>query len=101
MAKGYAIFTEQVNDAETMGSYVEAVLPTIFAAGGTVVVAGPAESVLEGDWHGDQTVILEFPSVEAAHAWYDSPEYQSIIGQRHVAADSNAVIIGGFEMPTG
>lgn len=101
MTKGYVIFTEQVNDAEAMGNYVQAVLPTIFAAGGSVVAAGPVESLLEGEWHGSQTVILEFPSVEAAHSWYDSSDYQAIIGQRHAAAESNAVIIGGFEIPSG
>ncbi|MHB8329865.1 MAG: DUF1330 domain-containing protein [Acidimicrobiales bacterium] len=101
MPKGYAIFTEKVNDEGGMGAYVQAALPTVFAAGGTVIVAAPPEEVLEGGWHGNQTVILEFASVEAARAWYRSPDYQAVIGGRHAAAESNAVIISGFEMPTG
>ena len=44
-------------------------------------------------------MIVEFVSVEAARGWYNSPEYQAVVGQRHAAAESNAVIIGGFEMP--
>ena len=55
--------------------------------------------VLEDEWNGEQTIILEFESVEAAKAWYNSDEYQAVIGERHAAADSNAVVVSGFEMP--
>jgi uncharacterized protein (DUF1330 family) len=99
MPKGYAIFTEKVNEPEAMGAYAQAALPTIFAAGGTIIVAGPPADVVEGEWHGDQTVIAEFDSVEAARDWYHSPAYQAVVNLRHAAAESNAVIIGGFEMP--
>jgi uncharacterized protein (DUF1330 family) len=99
MPKGYAIFTEQVNDQEGMRTYVQAAVPTIFAAGGTIIVGGHPTDVLEGERHGNQTVIVEFESVEAARSWYNSAEYQAVAGLRHAAAESNAVIIGGFEMP--
>jgi uncharacterized protein (DUF1330 family) len=101
MPKGYAIFLEQVNDAEAMGAYAGKALPTLLAAGGIPIVAGPPNDVIEGEWHGTQTVIVEFPSVEAARSWYDSAEYQAVIGERFAAADTKAVIIAGFEMPTG
>jgi uncharacterized protein (DUF1330 family) len=101
MPKGYAIFTEKVNDRGAMGAYVQVAVPTILAAGGKIIVGSPPVDVLEGEWHGNQTVIVEFSSVEAAREWYNSPEYQAVIGQRHAAAESNAVIIGGFEPPAG
>jgi uncharacterized protein (DUF1330 family) len=66
MPKGYVIFTEKVKDEGGMGAYVQAALPTLAAAGATPIVFGPPEDVLEGEWHGNQTVILEFASVEAA-----------------------------------
>jgi uncharacterized protein (DUF1330 family) len=101
MPKGYVIYTETVNDEEGMGAYVQAALPTLVAAGGTPIVFGPTGDVVEGDWHGKQTVILEFASLEAARGWYNSAEYQALIGKRQAAAQSNVMIIGGFEMPTG
>ena len=101
MAKGYAIFTEDITDAEAMGVYAQAAIPTVIAAGGVPIVVGSAEDILEGEWHGNQTVIIEFESVEAARKWYHSPDYQAIIGQRHAAANSNAIIVSGFEMPSG
>lgn len=101
MAKGYAIFTELINDTDAIDAYARKALPTLLAAGGTPIVVGPPAEVTEGEWHGTQTVIIEFESVEAAQAWYHSADYQAIIGMRHDAADSNAAILTGFEMPTG
>ena len=100
MPKGYAIFTLKVNDEAGLNAYIDAATPTVLDAGASLIVAGPPADVLEGDWHGNRTAILEFPSVEAAERWYRSPDYQRVIGKRHAAAESNAVIIGGFEMPT-
>ncbi len=99
MPKGYAIFTEAVTDRAGLGVYAQAAMPTVFAFGGTPLVAGPPAEVIEGEWHGNQTVVLEFPSVEAAQAWYHSAQYQAVVGQRHAAAESHAVIVGGFEIP--
>jgi uncharacterized protein (DUF1330 family) len=101
MAKGYAIFTEDITDADAMGAYAQAAVQTVIAAGGVPIVVGSADDILEGAWHGNQTVIIEFESVEAARNWYHSPDYQAVIGQRHAAAHSNAIIVGGFEMPSG
>jgi uncharacterized protein (DUF1330 family) len=44
-------------------------------------------------------VVLEFDSMEAARAWYHSPEYQAVVGKRRASAQVNVAIVGGFEMP--
>ena len=95
MPKGYAIFTETINDQAGMDAYAQKAVPTISSSGGRVIVVQEDPEVLEGEWHGSRTVILEFDSVEAAMAWYRSSDYQAIIGLRHAAADSNAVIVAG------
>lgn len=99
MAKGYAIFTEQVNDQVGMSEYDQAAMPSVMAAGAIPLVVGAPADVLEGEWHGTRTVILEFASVEAARDWYHSAEYQAVVSQRQAAATSNVIIIAGFEMP--
>ena len=99
MPKGYVIFTEQVSDPDALAAYSAAAVPTVIAAGGTAIIAGPPHSVAEGDWHGDITVMLEFESVAAANAWYTGPDYQAIIGQRHQAASSNVAIFEAFTPP--
>ncbi|MFI2557094.1 DUF1330 domain-containing protein [Nocardia farcinica] len=99
MPKGYAIFTEAVHDPAGMVDYNRAAAPAVAKFGGTVLAAEPAPQPLEGQWHGSQTVILEFDSVETARAWYESPEYQQAKALREQAAQTNAVIVAGFEMP--
>jgi uncharacterized protein (DUF1330 family) len=99
--KGYVIFTEAVRDEAGMGAYGQQAIPTVMQRGGQVIVVQENPEVLEGEWHGNRTVVLEFDSVEAARAWYTSPDYQAAIPLRQAAADANAVIVAGFEMPTG
>jgi uncharacterized protein (DUF1330 family) len=97
MAKGYAIVTELIRDPAIYRSYVEKAVRTIQQAGGRIIVADGNPTVLEGQWHGSRTVVLEFDSVEAARGWYDSAEYQAIVGLRRAATESNAAILSGFE----
>jgi antibiotic biosynthesis monooxygenase (ABM) superfamily enzyme len=46
-----------------------------------------------------RTIVLEFESVDAARKWYNSREYQAIIGERHACSEGNAAIVAGLEMP--
>ncbi len=49
----------------------------------------------------DGVVILEFPSVAEAKAWYNSPAYQAAIPHRLRAADYRVMIVEGFTPPKG
>ena len=62
-----------------------------------LVVYGAMEQ-LEGD-KPDGVVMLEFPTVEDAKAWYNSPDYQAALPHRLRAAKHRAVIVDGFKMP--
>ena len=66
MPKGYVIFTEDIRDQDAMGAYTNAAMPTMAGQGVSVLAVDPAPQVLEGEWHGNQTVVLEFDTVEAA-----------------------------------
>ena len=75
MPKGYVILTEAIKDPEGMKAYGRAAGA---AMGGVNILAVDTKpAVIEGDWHGDQTVVLEFESVDAARAWYESDAYQA------------------------
>ena len=100
MAKAYAVFTEDIKDPAGMEAYGAKAGPTIMQSGANVLAVADNVETLEGQWHGTRTVVLEFESVEAAKAWYNSPGYQEAIPLRQAAADSNGVIIPGIEMPT-
>jgi uncharacterized protein (DUF1330 family) len=97
MAKGYVIITEVIHDPEGMKAYAAAAGPTLAGSGATVLVAGPAVEVVEGEWPADSTIIMEFESVDAAQAWYHSDGYQAAARLRQAATDSRGIIISGFE----
>jgi uncharacterized protein (DUF1330 family) len=44
----------------------------------------------------DGVVILEFPDVDTARAWYTSEGYQAAVKHRLAAADYRGVIVEGF-----
>jgi uncharacterized protein (DUF1330 family) len=94
MPKGYVIITEDIKDPAGMAEYGKLASQTM--ANATVLAFGPPAETLEGQWHGTQTVLLEFESVEAAKEWYYSDAYQEALKLRQDAADSNGVIVSGF-----
>ena len=94
MPKGYIIITEDVHDPAGMAEYAK--LAGKAMAGSTLLSFDQKSEVLEGEWHGTQTVLLEFESVEAAREWYNSDAYQEAAKLRQAAADCNAVILSGL-----
>jgi uncharacterized protein (DUF1330 family) len=51
--------------------------------------------VVEGTPAGSRTVLLEFNSKEDFRTWYDSPEYQAVIGKRLEATEGFGVLVNG------
>ena len=47
----------------------------------------------DGDWAPMGIIVVEFESSEASRKWYNSPEYQAVIGQRLSSTDSNTVFM--------
>lgn len=65
------------------------------AHGAEVCVRGGAVKVLEGDWTPERVVLLKFPSLDAAQAFYDSAEYTLARQAREGAAIMRMVLIEG------
>jgi uncharacterized protein (DUF1330 family) len=94
MPKGYILITEDVHDPAGMAEYAK--LAGKAMAGSTLLSFDQKPEVLEGEWHGSQTVLLEFDSVEAAREWYNSDAYQVAVKLRQAAANCNGVILSGL-----
>jgi uncharacterized protein (DUF1330 family) len=62
-------------------TYMERIQATMDPFGGRFIVHGETPDVREGTWEGD-LILLEFPDIDSARAWYDSPAYQEIIPMR-------------------
>jgi uncharacterized protein (DUF1330 family) len=96
MPKGYVILTEAIRDPEGMKAYGKASAPSLGEHGAKVLAVDEHVEVLEGEWHGNRTVIVEYGSVEEARQWYASATYQAALPLRQAAADCNVAIISGF-----
>jgi uncharacterized protein (DUF1330 family) len=94
MPKGYVIITEDIKDPAGMVEYGKLAMKAM--AGATVLSVDTKPEVLEGQWHGSQTVVMEFESVDAAKEWYYSDAYQEAAKLRQGAAECNGVIVSGF-----
>jgi len=94
----YFIAQYVVNDPKLYREYQVAAGPTIFASGGEIVVFDIAAETIEGAPPGPQTVILKFESTAAAKAWYQSAEYQAVVGKRLAATTGFAVISQSMNM---
>ena len=82
-----------VNDEAAFGAYQKVAEPTIEQYGGKMVWFSQDVKAADGDWAPMAMVLFEFESGEQARKWYNSPEYQAVIGQRFAAAESNTVFI--------
>jgi uncharacterized protein (DUF1330 family) len=91
----YVVVQENVRDEKMFDAYRKEVLATVTAHGGRFIVRGGAFTVLEGEWPMPRLVILEFPTREAAEAWYRSPAYQKILPLRLKSSTGNLVIVDG------
>lgn len=71
----YVIADVKVSDPERYKGYTALSPGAIAAAGGEFVVRGGRTEVLEGNWQPSRVVVVKFPSIEAAKAFYDSALY--------------------------
>lgn len=92
----YAIFDIEVIDPATYEEYKKLAPPAIAAYGGTYLARGGKVDVLEGDWEPRRIVILEFPTVQQAKDWIDSPEYREAKAMRQASATAKAILVEGI-----
>jgi len=86
----------RITDPDTFKEYAAQVAPTIALYDGRYLVRGGEYEVLEGEWPELRHVVLEFPSVERARQWHDSPEYAPLKALRMSASQGNAIVIEGY-----
>lgn len=88
----YFIAQYQVNDPALYAEYQQGAGPTLAAHGAELVAFDVAAESVEGTAPGPQTVIIKFETTEAAKGWYESDDYQAVVGKRLAATEGFAVI---------
>lgn len=76
--------------------YLQSIDETLAPFCGKYVVHGGPYQPLEGSWKGD-LVIIQFPSMENAQAWYSSEAYESIRPLRTKNTEGDVLLVQGVE----
>lgn len=92
----YVIVDVHVTDPAAYEEYRVQAPVTIAQYGGRYLARAGRTEVLEGEWTPHRLVVLEFPTLERAKEWLNSPEYGAIKHLRHTHAESNMVVIEGL-----
>jgi uncharacterized protein (DUF1330 family) len=93
----YVIYQGEVLDPERYEQYKVKGSASIIAAGGRYVIRGGEVEVLEGDAPAGRTVVLEFPTRQAAIDWYEGDDYTSARKLREGAARASMYVIDGVD----
>ena len=75
--------------------YTTTVPATIAKYGGRFLVRGGTAEVLEGDWPERRRVIIEFPSLDAAKRWWNSPDYEKPKAKRRANSNGRLLLLDG------
>ena len=92
----YVINDMEITDPQRFEEYKRLSPSTVAAYGGRFLARGGEVTALEGGWQPRRLVMLEFPSVQQAQAWLNSPEYAPARTLRQLSANSRMVVIEGM-----
>jgi len=93
----YIVVRVKVTDPEQYKRYTARTPDCVASFGGRFIVRGGETVTLEGPEFGDRMVVIEFPSLERAQEFYNSPEYTEIKALRANAAVGEFVAVDGAD----
>jgi len=91
----YFIGRIEVTDPSRYSEYMKATPGVIAKYGGKFIARGGETTTLEGPEETRRIVIIEFPSLEAAKAFFQSAEYQQAKQLREGAAEAQFIAVEG------
>ena len=91
----YMIVTAKISDREKfISGYGQAAAALVTKFGGRYVLMGPGAQLLEGGFgDGASMVISEWPDMESARRFWDSPEYAEVKKLRRDIAECQVLLI--------
>ncbi len=101
MSAFYFFDIKEITDYDKIEEYRQGVFDTVAKYNGKYRVIGGEIEAVEGDWHPNFTVLVEFENAEIARNWFDSPEYNSIKGLRKAGSNGNVILIDNSVLPPG
>jgi uncharacterized protein (DUF1330 family) len=94
--KGYLLFRSRYDDPQALRPYGRAVIELAAKFGGRFIVLADAPEPVEGTPDTRRVVIMEFPSLAAARAFWTSAEYAEVKKLREgLAGEIDAILFEG------
>jgi uncharacterized protein (DUF1330 family) len=91
----YVVVQVDVTDPVRYEDYKKMVPATLANFGGRFVVRGGRTETLEGSWAPKRFVMVEFPDVERARAWWASEEYAEAKALRQATSSTEMIVVEG------
>lgn len=89
----YFIAQVEIHDAEGYAAYMAAAGPTLADGSVKILALDEQPEVIEGEWFGPKTIVMEFDSEESFRKWYDSPAYQEAAKLRATATTARSALV--------
>ncbi len=92
--KGYMVGLVTVTNKGWIKEYRAKNSELLDKYGGRILVRGKPSEVLEGMAPDVQAIlVVEFPSVEKARAWYGDPDYEPLIKLRQTGSEADFILM--------
>lgn len=93
--KAYVIVDVKITDPERYAEYKKLTPGSLIPFDGKFVVRGGESETLEGTWKPGRLVVLEFPSMQKARAWWASEGYAPAKALRQAASVTQMILVEG------
>lgn len=95
--RAYILVQAEVTNTDQYAEYAKLTPAIVAKFGGRFLARGGRTVTLEGPPARSRVVVIEFPSFEAAQAFYGSPEYAEARKHREGAATAQFVAVEGLQ----
>jgi len=85
-----------VKNREALGMFRARALASITRYGGRYLARAGFVEPVEGTWNPSAIIIIEFPDLERAKAWYRSADYAAALAVRDDAISRNMILVEGM-----
>jgi uncharacterized protein (DUF1330 family) len=93
--KAYIIVDVRIEDPIRYEDYKKLTPGSLIPYEGKFIVRGGLAETLEGSWKPGRVVVLEFPSMEKAKAWWSSEGYAPAKALRQSASNTEMIVVEG------
>jgi uncharacterized protein (DUF1330 family) len=95
----HVIIDIKVLNADMYDEYIRKVPPIIKKFGGRYLSRGGEITVLEGNWHPERIILLEFDNAGQVNTWINSSEYAEVASLRENSTMANAIMLESDVLP--